>query len=112
VNISWTNPIWSASIFVIYVITSCSGLYLLKAAEGWKAPAFAIGFVLYAAGAVIWMVILRMMPLSFAFPIAAGSLMIGTTLTGFFLLSENVTVWHITGIFMIITGIVLIAANR
>lgn len=111
-NINWTNPLWSASLFVIYVTTSCFGLYLIKAAEGWKAPAFVIGFVLYAAGAVIWMAILRLMPLSFAFPIAAGSLMIGTMLTGVFFLSENVTAWHIAGAFMIITGIVLIATNR
>ena len=111
-NINWTNPLWSASLFVIYIITSCFGLYLIKVAEGWKAPAFAIGFVLYGAGAVIWMVILRLMPLSFAFPIAAGSLMIGTMLTGVLFLSETITAWHIAGAFMIITGIALIATNR
>jgi multidrug transporter EmrE-like cation transporter len=111
-KISWTNPMWSASLFVIYVFTSCFGLYLIKAAEGWKAPSFIIGFVLYAAGAVIWMAILRLMPLSLAFPIAAGSLMIGTTLIGVFFLSENVTFWHIAGTLMIIIGIVLIATNR
>ena len=71
-NINWTNPIWSASLFVIYIITSCFGLYLIKAAAGWKTSAFVIGFVLYGSGAVIWMVILRLMPLSFAFPIAAA----------------------------------------
>jgi multidrug transporter EmrE-like cation transporter len=112
VNINWTNPIWSASLFVIYIITSCFGLYLIKAAEGWKTSAFVIGFVLYGSGAVIWMVILRLMPLSFAFPIAAGSLMIGTMLTGVFFLSETITAWHIAGAFMIITGIVLITTSR
>jgi len=112
VNINWTNPIWSASLFVIYIITSCFGLYLIKAAEGWKTSAFVIGFVLYGSGAVIWMVILRLMPLSFAFPIAAGSLMIGTMLTGAFFLSETITVWQIAGAFMIITGIVLITTSR
>lgn len=111
-SVNWTNTLWSASLFVIYVTTSCFGLYLIKAAEGWKAPAFVIGFVLYAAGAVIWMAILRLMPLSFAFPIAAGFLMIGTMLTGVLFLSENVTAWHIAGAFMIIIGIVLIATNR
>lgn len=111
-NINWTNPIWSASLFVIYVITSCFGLYLIKAAEHWKTPLFTMGFILYALGAVIWMVILRLMPLSFAFPIASGSLVIGTTLTGALLLSETITAWHIAGAFMIISGIALIAANR
>jgi multidrug transporter EmrE-like cation transporter len=112
VNINWTNPIWSASLFVIYIITSCFGLYLIKAAEGWKTSAFVIGFVLYGSGAVIWMVILRLMPLSFAFPIAAGSLMVGTMLTGVFFLSETITAWQIAGAFMIITGIVLITTSR
>jgi len=112
VNINWTNPIWSASLFAIYIITSCFGLYLIKAAEGWKTSSFVIGFVLYGSGAVIWMVILRLMPLSYAFPIAAGSLMIGTMLTGVFFLSETITSWHIAGAFMIITGIVLITTNR
>ena len=111
-KISWTNPIWAASLFVIYVITSCFGLYLIKAAEEWKTQTFVIGFVLYAGGALIWMVILRLMPLSFAFPIAAGALMIGTTLTGVYFLSENVTAWQIAGAFLIITGIMLIATNR
>lgn len=111
-TINWINHLWSASLFIIYIITSCFGLYLIKAADGWKTPAFAIGFVLYGAGAVIWMVILRLMPLSFAFPIAAGALMIGTMLTGAFFLSEAITVWQIVGVFMIITGIGLIAVNR
>jgi len=112
VNINWTNPLWSAGLFVIYISTSCFGLYLIKAAAGWKTPAFVIGFVLYGAGAVIWMAILRLMPLSFAFPIAAGSLMIGTMLTGAFFLNETIPAWHIAGAFMIITGIILIAINR
>jgi len=121
VNVSWTNPfvtmnwtnhLWSASLFIIYIITSCFGLYLIKAADGWKTPAFAIGFVLYGAGAVIWMVILRLMPLSFAFPIAAGCLIIGTMLTGAYFLNETITSWHMVGALMIITGITLIATNR
>jgi len=107
-----TNSLWSASLFVIYVITSCYGLYLIKAAESWKTTAFAIGFALYGAGAVIWMVILRLMPLSFAFPIAAGSLVIGTMLTGVFFLSEKVTGSHLAGAFMIIIGISIIATKH
>jgi multidrug transporter EmrE-like cation transporter len=112
VNINWTSPFWSVSLFVIYIITSCVGLYLIKAAEGWRAPAFAIGFILYAAGAIMWLVILRLLPLSLAFPIAAGSLIIGTMTTGAFFLSETITVWRMAGAFLIITGITLIAITR
>lgn len=111
-NISWTNPLWSSCLFLIYVVTSCLGLYLVKAAEYWKTPVFAVGFVLYGAGALMWMVILRLMPLSVAFPIAAGSLIIGTLLTGVLFLNEKVSIVHIAGSLLILTGIVLIAINR
>ena len=111
-NINWTSTLGSAILFLIYLITSCFGLYLIKAAAGWKTPAFFIGFILYGAGALFWMAILRFMPLSFAFPIAAGSLVIGTMLTGVFLLNETVTVFHVAGASLIIIGITLIAVNR
>ena len=105
-NINWTNPLWSASLFLIYLSISCFGLYLIKSATDWKTSSFIIGFLIYGAGALIWMVILRLMPLSFAFPIAAGSLIIGTMLTGVFFLNESILVWHIVGAFMIIIGII------
>lgn len=111
-NASWINLLWSASLLLIYVITSCSGLYLIKAAENWKSPVFIIGFVLYASGAVIWIAILRFIPLTFAFPIATGALMIGTTLTGVFYLGEVVKFGQIAGMFIILMGIALIVANR
>lgn len=111
-RIRLTSSLAAAALFVIYVVTSCFGLYLIKAASGWKSTAFFIGFVFYAAGALIWMAILRLMPLSLAFPLAAGSLMIGTMLTGVVFLSEIITAWQIVGAFMIIVGIALVAANR
>jgi len=106
------SPIWAAALFLVYIVTSCIGLYLIKAASGWKSPVFFSGLALYIIGAVMWMAILRLMPLSFAFPIAAGSLVIGTMLTGTFLLKETVSTLQIGGALMIIAGIALIASNR
>lgn len=111
-NTSWTNPLWSIALFVVYVATSCYGLYLIKLAAGWKSPTFVFGFGLYAAGAVMWMVILRLMPLSYAFPIAAGALVIGTMLVGYLFLGESITSVHLAGSLMIIGGIVAIASTR
>jgi multidrug transporter EmrE-like cation transporter len=111
VKINLTNPFVSIIVFLIYVVTSCSGLYLIKAADNWKTPSFLIGFTLYGIGALMWMGILRLFPLSFAFPIAAGSLVIGTTITGVFLLHETVSIWHLSGAFLIIFGITLIASK-
>ena len=106
-----TNPVFSVFLFMIYVVTSCSGLYGMKAAEGWKTLPFFIGFALYGAGAVMWLGILRLFPLSFAFPIAAGSLVVGTTCIGVLFLHETVSVWHLAGSLCIITGIALIASK-
>ena len=111
-NINWANPLLSVGLFVIYIITSCFGLYLIKASESWRSSSFVFGFGFYAAGALLWMAILRLMPLSFAFPIASGALVVGTMLTGAFFLNETVTTWQTAGALMIITGIAIIAVNR
>lgn len=108
----WTSSFWLITFFIIYLFTSCSGLYLIKAAEGWRTAAFIIGFALWGMGALIWIALLRLTPLSFAFPIASGALTIGTMLTGVFFLSETVTIKHITGAAMIVSGIALIIASR
>ena len=83
----------------------------MKAAEGWKTPSFLLGLSLYGAGALLWMGILRLFPLSFAFPIAAGALVVGTTLIGVVFLHETVSVWHLSGSVCIIAGIALIASR-
>lgn len=100
---------WSVLLFAVYVAVSCLGLYLIKSAPGWRTLPFVGGFALYAAGALLWLVILRLTPLSLAFPIAAGALMIGTLLTGVYFLDENVTAMHAAGALLIIAGITLIA---
>lgn len=110
-KINLTNPFFSVILFVIYVVTSCSGLYFMKAAEGWKTLTFIIGLALYGTGALMWMGILRLFPLSFAFPIAAGALVVGTTLIGIFFLHETVSFWHLSGSLFIIAGIALIASR-
>ncbi len=110
-KINLSNPFFAAILFVIYVATSCSGLYFMKAAAGWKTPSFILGFGLYGAGALMWMGILRLFPLSFAFPIAAGALVVGTTLIGVFFLNETVSIWHLSGSACIIAGIALIASR-
>ena len=108
VNMSIANIV----IFVGYVLTSCGGLYLMKAAAHWKTPMLVMGVGCYGLGALIWLVIVRMMPLSIAFPIASGAIMLGTMLSGYFLLSETIALWHMVGALMILGGIVLIAAHR
>lgn len=111
-NANWTNTALNGALFLTYVITSCYGLYLIKAAESWKTFSFILGALLYCAGAAMWMVILRLMPLSLAFPIAAGSLVIGTLMVGGLVLRETISAWHMFGAAMIVIGISIIAATR
>jgi multidrug transporter EmrE-like cation transporter len=85
------------------------GLYLVKVASGYFTPAFIGGLLLYALGAGLWIFILRHLPLSVAFPLAAGLLMIATTLTGKFFLGEPVSALMIFGMLLILAGIASIS---
>lgn len=96
---------------LVYAATSCMGLYLLKTADAWISLRFALGGMLYVAGAAIWICILRVLPLSVAFPIASGMLMLGTTLTGYLLLDERLSATQGMGIVLILSGMVFVGAN-
>lgn len=111
-NGNWTNNALNAAFFLTYVVTSCYGLYLIKAAESWRTFSFILGGLVYCIGAAMWVVILRLMPLSFAFPIAAGSLVVGTMMVGGLALRETISAWHMAGAAMIVIGISIIATTR
>jgi multidrug transporter EmrE-like cation transporter len=98
-----------ALLFCTYVAISCSGLYLMKAAPSWLSAKYGVGVVMYFSGAVLWMLILRLFPLSVAFPVAAGALVLGTILTGVLFLNESLTLSQSVGAALIVCGIGLIA---
>lgn len=93
---------------LLYVVVSAFGLYKIKAAEHVMSVEFAIGFVAYGVGFLLWLYILIRTPLSFAFPIAAGALILSTQLIGYFLLDEDMSILHGIGVSAIVVGIVLI----
>jgi len=103
--------LYAVFIFLAYAMISCSGLYLLKAAPSWYSVKFVIGGVLYVTGAAVWLVILRLFPLSVAFPIASGMLIIGTTLTGFMFLGEKISLVQFFGVALILVGITFVGAK-
>ncbi len=96
---------------LLYIGVSAFGLYKIKAAAQVMSVEFAIGFVMYGLGFLIWMYILLRMPLSVAFPIAAGALIVCTQLIGYFLLGEKITVIHSVGVTAIVIGIALISVR-
>lgn len=60
-------------------------------------------------GAALWILLLRIYPLSVAFPIASGMLMLGTTFIGYFYLNESLPLTHLVGTILILSGITLIS---
>jgi multidrug transporter EmrE-like cation transporter len=102
----------SVVLITAYVVTSCMGLYMIKAADAWRSVPFVFGVLLYGFGAALWLVILRYFPLSFAFPIAAGALIICTMLTGRLFLKEAISGSQLIGAAFIISGIIFTSARK
>jgi len=97
--------------FAAYISASCLGLYQIKAATEWKSFQFFSGVGLYGIGAVLWLVILRFMPLSFSFPIAAGGLIVCTLLIGRIFLHEELSTFQLIGAAFIVAGIFFTAVQ-
>ena len=96
-------------LLLFYVSVSAFGLYHMKAASQFGSGQFILGFGAYVVGFGIWLFILTRAPLSSAFPIAAGSLIVATQFTGYFFLSERITPMHAIGIAAILAGILLVS---
>ena len=73
---------------------------------------FFLGCFFYLCGALIWVYILRIFPLSYAFPVAASGLIICTSLTGFFFLKETISTNHLLSILLILAGIIFLSITK
>lgn len=100
----------SGAILVVYIVTSVAGLTLLKMGG----PAIGLrstsGAILYAAGFGLWYLILLRLPLSRAFPLAAGGLVLGTQIAGGLFLREPLTAIHLVGVALIVGGVAIVSA--
>jgi len=100
------------ALLLAYVSASIVGLHLLKLSEGSLLSArFAGGLSLHACGFLIWYVLLTRMPLSVAFPLAAGALMVGTQISGYFFLEEALSGRHLLGVLAILIGLVMVSPS-
>ena len=106
-----SQAVWFPALIVIYALVSGYGLYLLKASQDFLSSGFLLGCVFYGGGFVIWIFILRLFPLSIAFPTAAGALIIATQIAGIYYLKESLAPTTIAGIVLIAVGIILIYVN-
>ena len=98
-------------IFIFYIFTSAYGLYKIKLSTNYTDLHFLVGFGCYLTGFLIWLYILKITPLSVAFPIAAGGLILATTLIGVLWLNETIEVYKLAGAVLIIAGITCMAIS-
>lgn len=102
------GAILNASLLALYMTISSLGLYALKTANGAFNAGFVTGLALYGIGFLVWYGLLARMPLSVAFPLAAGSLVIATQIVGALFLGENIPFSHLGGIALILAGIAIV----
>jgi multidrug transporter EmrE-like cation transporter len=108
------NLLLKIGLLLFYTVISVAGMVQIKGAEAILTARFISGFTLYVVGFFIWIgIILRLLPLSSAFPIAAGSLMVGTQIAGWLFLNERMSAVHFIGVAMIMAGVVTVGlANQ
>lgn len=107
-------------LFIGYALCSGSGLVILKMAMNDKSSQsisliraffqvkFIIGFMLYASGFLLWMLILSKYKLNVAFPVAISLFFIVSGLGSYFVIKESVSTLQIIGTLLCLAGILLI----
>src|SRR5262245_44792904 len=91
-----------------YVSVSVAGLTLMKLRSELMDVVTWIGFVLYGAGFGLWLMFLKRVPLSKAFPVAAGCLIIATQVCGWYFLNEEINRTQMLGIGIMLVAVVLV----
>jgi len=108
---------------LLFIIMMASGQLLFKAASVNLRPAdspmsgalaaisewkFLLALVLYAAATLLWMKILKQMPLSTAYPLAMGSTIAITFITGMIIYREPFSAMKASGTGLMIIAIILL----
>ena len=95
-----------------YILISTIGLAFLKFSDGrFISLSGGVGIFFYGAGFIVWYFILTKVPLSVAFPVAAGGLIVATQVAGYIIFKENLSLAHLGGVLLIMVGISLIATG-
>lgn len=96
------------AIIIGYAALSAGGLAAMKAGKS-PSPQYLAGFAAYGAAFAVWLfVILPSMPLSVAFPVSAGAIVLATLALGALVLGETLTPVKVVGALLIIAGIAAI----
>jgi multidrug transporter EmrE-like cation transporter len=97
-------------VFIVYVAVSLTGLYQLKSTDFGLNPQYLAGMALYVLGFFLWLIVLRWFPLSIAFPLAAGTLIVGTQVVGVFLLKDRFDIVSLIAVSFLLIGLVILGA--
>ena len=91
-----------------YILLSSYGILIIKTAQSIYSIQMYIGTFIYICGSVIWLAILRRLPLSVAFPVASGLMIIGIAFVGALFLNEELGLYQLIGGVAIMIGVWLI----
>lgn len=91
----------------------------LNGSAGWltavqvvaKSPYVLAGLGAYGAGAILWLLVLSRIPVSFAYPFVSLGIVL-TTVIGATVLAERVSLVSALGVLLICSGIALVALGR
>lgn len=103
---------WSGKgLIAAYVLAATFGLYRMKVAPEVASIAFFIGASSYALSFLLWILILRRMPLSIAFPLVTALVIVATQVCATLWLSEPLSWWKAGGVVLIVSGIGLLSVR-
>ena len=108
-------------VFVIYAVLSATGLFLIKTGADNSGLAFndglfsmqlsprlVIGLALYVISFVMSVYVVSRMKLSVFYPLGTGTILVITSLLGYFVLREQIGFWQLLGMGLILAGVVAI----
>jgi len=75
-------------------------------------PALLLGYCLSAVSALLWLIILSRLELSYATPLLNGFFYILLLVASALVLRENITAWRVRGTLFVLIGIILISRSR
>lgn len=101
----------SKGLIAAYVLAATFGLYRMKAASEVASFAFFIGALSYALSFLLWIHILRRMPLSIAFPLVTALVIVSTQVCATLWLGESLSWWKAAGVALIVIGIGLLSVR-
>jgi multidrug transporter EmrE-like cation transporter len=109
---------------IIYLLTTTAGMIFMKL--GGNSLGFTIkegidfkiggltliGFILYAVSFLLWQRLLVTFDLSYIVPITTGIAQILILIIGVSIFKENINIYNIVGVLLIIVGVLLISLKR